>query len=54
MKPEHGILAVKEARRIIDAWIRRGVKVKPDFPPFFNEMLGVFVTINTFPENKIK
>jgi uncharacterized protein (TIGR00296 family) len=54
MDPENGLIAVREARRIIDSWVRRGVKIKPDFPEFFNENIGVFVTIDTFPDNNLR
>jgi uncharacterized protein (TIGR00296 family) len=54
MEPENGIIAVREARRVIDSWVRRGIKLRPHFPPFFDEKIGVFVTIDTFPENNLR
>ncbi len=55
MNAKEGEAAVKLARRAIDSWVARGVRIKPEgLPPVFDEERGVFVTINTHPGHELR
>ncbi len=49
-----GEVAVRAAREAIEAWVRERKRVRPKLPEFFNQKLGVFVTIKTYPEKKLR
>jgi hypothetical protein len=51
---EEGKIAVEYAREIIDAYGKKEKMRKKEFPPSFDELKGVFVTINTYPEKKLR
>lgn len=48
-------IAVGIARRAIELWTRKGEKLHPEeYPEVFNEKRGVFVTIHTYPERRLR
>jgi hypothetical protein len=51
---EEGTAAVKIARKVIEAHINGKKPPKLEFPKSFDELGGVFVTINTFPEKDLR
>ena len=53
MNPDEGVIAVKAARKAIEAEVIGSV---PDvtFPSSFDEECGVFVTINTYPDGMLR
>ena len=53
MELEEGILAVKAARKSIEAETL-GLLPELDLPKSFDEKSGVFVTINTYPEGRLR
>lgn len=55
MNESEGMVAVKIARQTIEAWVRSGEKYEPgDCPEVFEEKMGVFVTIHTYPEKDLR
>ena len=55
MDIQTGETAVKTARKAIDLWVREGKRLHPEgLPEFFEQELGVFVTIHTYPERKLR
>ena len=51
---EEGTAAVKAARKVIEAHVQ-GKKVgKLEFPKSFDELGGVFVTLNTYPDKELR
>jgi uncharacterized protein (TIGR00296 family) len=51
---EQGTKAVRAARAIIDAHVRREPTPKLNLPKEFSSKGGVFVTINTFPKKDLR
>jgi len=51
---EEGEIAVKAARRVVEAWLEERRIPAFNFPPRFSEMRGVFTTINTHPERELR
>jgi uncharacterized protein (TIGR00296 family) len=51
---EDGKFAVKAARKTIMALLTNKSKPKFKFPEIFNEKSGVFVTLNTYPDNQLR
>ncbi len=49
-----GIKAVQFARNVIEAYVKNKKTISSDFGKTFNEKLGVFVTIHTFPEHDLR
>lgn len=55
MDVEQGSIAVKIARKTINIWVKQNKKLKPDkYPPEFDEKMGVFVTIHTYPKKDLR
>ncbi len=53
MNFEEGVLAVDAARKAIEAETQ-GLSAEPELPDSFGEKSGVFVTINTYPEGRLR
>lgn len=53
MRFEEGVLAVNAARKAIEAETQ-GISAEPELPSSFDEKSGVFVTINTYPEGRLR
>lgn len=54
LSEEEGIKAVRIAREVIENFVS-GKKIKIEhYPEVFKKKLGVFVTINTHPENELR
>lgn len=51
---EDGIKTVKYSREIIESILKNEKIVANNLDKFFNEKLGVFVTIHTFPNNNLR
>ena len=51
---EDGKFAVKAARKTISALLNNKPKPKFKFPEKFNDKSGVFVTLNTYPDNQLR
>jgi len=50
-----GEKAVEIARKTIDLWVEKGERYKPDsYPSEFNENMGVFVTLHTYPGRELR
>lgn len=49
-----GIKAVQFARNVIESYVKNKKISSSDFGKAFNEKLGVFVTIHTFPEHDLR
>lgn len=55
MNENEGEIAVKIARQAIELWVRTKERLKPGkYPKTFNSPRGVFVTIHTYPEGKLR
>ena len=53
METDEGILAVKAARTSIEAETQ-GIMPEIDLPDSFDRKSGVFVTINTYPDGRLR
>ena len=53
-KSEEGKKIVKYAREVIEAILNNQIINKTNFENFFNEKLGVFVTIHTYPSHNLR
>lgn len=51
---EDGELAVKYARAAVEQAVKGGKMPSFDWPEYFNEMSGAFVTLNTYPEGELR
>jgi hypothetical protein len=51
---EEGETAVKHAREVIDAHVKRKSTSARNLPSSFSERKGVFVTLNTFPQKNLR
>lgn len=51
---EHGTLAVKIAREVVEKHVRNEERPKFSVPEIFNEKSGVFVTLDTYPERELR
>ncbi|MCX6666757.1 MAG: TIGR00296 family protein [Euryarchaeota archaeon] len=49
-----GIKAVQFARNVAESYVKNKKIPSPDLEKAFNEKLGVFVTIHTFPEHDLR
>jgi hypothetical protein len=49
-----GIKAVQFARNVAESYVKNKKIPSPDLEKVFNEKLGVFVTIHTFPEHDLR
>jgi uncharacterized protein (TIGR00296 family) len=49
-----GIKAVQFARNVVESYVKNKKTISSDFGKKFNEKLGVFVTIHTFPEHDLR
>ena len=55
MKPKEGRKALEIARKTVNLWVLRGEKYIPvEYPKSFDEKSGVFTTIYTYPEIKLR
>ena len=53
-KPEEGRKIVKYAREVIESILNNQIIKKTNFENFFEDKLGVFVTIHTYPSNNLR
>lgn len=51
---EDGVLAVKIARAAVESHVKRTKFVEPDVPDIFKKNYGVFVTLTTFPDDRLR
>jgi uncharacterized protein (TIGR00296 family) len=51
---KEGIKAVQFARNVAESYVKNKKIPSPDLEKVFNEKLGVFVTIHTFPEHDLR
>jgi uncharacterized protein (TIGR00296 family) len=49
-----GTKAVQFARNVVESYVKNKKTLSSDFGKAFNEKLGVFVTIHTFPEHDLR
>ncbi|MEW6069869.1 MAG: TIGR00296 family protein, partial [Candidatus Thermoplasmatota archaeon] len=52
---EEGIKAVKLARKVIEKYVKgEEIEITEKLPSKFDQKLGVFVTIDTYPEKELR
>jgi len=55
MDLKKGKSLVEIARKTIETWVRDGRKFSPKgYPPEFDEKMGVFTTLHTYPGNELR
>ena len=54
MKDSEGELAVRMAREVVEAEAKGKSTGNVDAPESFQEKRGVFVTLHTYPDNKLR
>ncbi len=55
LSDKHGKKALKIARQAVDLWVRKREKfVAVDYPPIFNERMGAFTTLYTYPKKELR
>ena len=54
LSAEDGIRTVKFARNVVDSFVKKEDMKTDPTENFFDENLGVFVTLHTYPENQLR
>jgi len=55
MTPEEGRFALRTARDVIEEWVRKENRLEiKEYPESFGDNRGVFVTIHTYPDKKLR
>jgi hypothetical protein len=54
LSQDNGVKAVRFARESVELFVKKNQTPKSNFGEVFNQKLGVFVTIHTFPDHELR